>query len=358
MKIFIVCGEVSGDKIAATICPYFIETRAHVNAWGGKHLQQAGAEILKYTTGESVMGFWEVFWNIGAYFSMISSCKKDILRSNTELLVLVDFSEFNMRLLSWAKKQGLKVVYLVPPKVWASRESRIHRLKKYCDQIIVVYPFEQEYFHKRGVEVQYFGHPLFEHSKNISHQKNDIKRALIIPGSRRQEVKYILPELVKMIKVYPDYHWMISRVASVPAEIYTKITARIPKERFEFFSHPISELNNSFHFALVASGTASMEIALLGIPQIVCYRTHALNYFIAKRLIKTKFISLVNLMNNQELVKELIQDELNPENIKSAIEEIVGKKIDRIQINAFCAMRNDLIIRDSAKKIAEYLLSI
>lgn len=326
-RYFIVTGESSGDRLGALLAAELMALGHSVGGWGGSAMKDTGVDVYQDIKELKVMGWTDVVKQIPRFAKLLSNCKKHITNFKADHIILVDYGSFNLRIAKWTKRQNLKVTFYSPPKVWASRPNRIEKLKKYCDQIIVLFPFEQSYFTSNNVKTEYFGHPfcseIAEHKADPEfhdrHQLTQKNIITILPGSRSSEVTRTLPIYLESIKDFQDYQACIA-CANDMKPLITKIL----KEHGHSDFHLIAEddyynlLSNS-SLAICTSGTASLEVALFKIPQIVGYKTSSLNYHLAKRLILTKYISLVNLISDKEVVKELIQHELTYENLHANI---------------------------------------
>lgn len=322
-KFFLVCGESSGDRLGAIIGAELLQKDHEVIAWGGPYLKEAGVTIKEHIGVFKIMGWTDVIKKIPELARLLSKCKRDILKEKPDTLVLIDFGSFNLRIAKWAHQKGIRVIFYSPPKVWASRPRRLAKLKKYCADIIVLFPFEKEFFESNGVPVHYYGHPflkeIIEFKKDPTflnrHQLQQKDLCAILPGSRRSEINQILPIQLSAAKEL-NIPCFISCAPKMKQEI-KQITERLQ------MTYPIIEKKEYYQglsnasLALVTSGTATLETALFKIPQVVTYKTSILNHWLAKKLIKVPFISLPNLILNKEIVKELIQDECSKESIKS-----------------------------------------
>jgi lipid-A-disaccharide synthase len=344
MKYFIVTGESSGDFIASKVVEglYMHDDKANIQCWGGAHLRKSKATVVKDIRDLSVMGFTDVLLKIRTLLSSYNKVKNQISSFSPDVVVLVDYAGFNMRIARWAKSNGYKTVYIAPPKTWASRESRNTIIKKYVDQVIVMFPFEKDYFQSKGIQAEFYGHPLFEKLKPLFNPESiRVKYHLdnrpintIAPGSRRQEIKYILPRLCELTKPFPQYNWCISLAPNISKNYILRHIPPEYREDLTIVTEPLTELLSESTFAMISSGTATVEAAIAGTPQVVVYRTGWVNYWIARLLIKTKFISLVNLIMDQIIVSELIQRQLNICNLKDELRQLMEPRFrDRMLLN-------------------------
>ena len=328
MKLYIVTGEPSGDLHAANLVH---ELKAHnsnfnIRAWGGDRLIAEGVEIAKNISETSFMGLTKVISNLSAIKEHIDYCKRDILQFKPDAIILVDYPGFNLKIAECAKTQGIKVFYYISPKVWAWNKSRISKIKNYVDHLLVILPFEVDFYKNHGIEVNYVGNPLLDEINkdnfNISYQSERPIVALL-PGSRKQEIDMMLPEMISVIKYFPDYQFVIAATNLFSKAYYESF---ITTDNVAIvFDETYGLLNNS-DYAIVTSGTATLETALFKVPQIVCYKTNWLSYFIAKLAIKINYLSLVNILMNKLVVKELIQSELNSKNLKVELNNLINNK--------------------------------
>lgn len=323
---FLVTGESSGDRLGAILALELISQGHQVSGWGGKAMHKSGVTIHQDIEELKVMGWTDVISKIPKLSSLLSKCKKDIIAVQPDKLILIDYGSFNLRIAQWAKKEGLYITYYSPPKIWASRPGRINKLKVFCDQVIVLFPFEKKYFDSKGIDVGYFGHPfanqIIESKENHSfREKNGLDEKPILallPGSRSAEIKNILPIFLNAVKKLSKYNICISCADGMSASI-EKIIKASAIENPTIVKDDYYGLIKNTTLALVTSGTSTLEVALYKIPQIVGYKTSKLNYQIAKRIITTPFISLVNLIADKEVVPELIQNQLNTTNLRENI---------------------------------------
>ena len=324
MKYYIIAGEASGDLYGSNLVRELKlkDSKADIRAWGGDLMQEQGVDLIKHYKDHNYMGFLEVVRNLGTILKNIDFCKKDIKEFNPDALILIDFPGFNMRIAKYFHQYSFPVLYYIAPQVWAWKENRVEAIKKYVDRLYVILPFEKEFLKKHGIDSNYIGHPLLEHilnfKKNLSLSKKeflithslDVGKPIIslIPGSRKQEIEKKLPVMLEAVSSYTkEFNIVIAGMRNFK-DLYGKITSNSNVK--VIYKDTYNLLNNSSR-ALVTSGTATLETAFFNVPQIVCYKTSWLSYVIAKTLVKIKYISLVNLIMNQEVVKELIQNDLS-----------------------------------------------
>jgi len=332
MKYYIIAGEASGDLHGANLIKEIKkkDSNAIIRCWGGDLMKSEGAVIVKHIKDLAFMGFWEVLLNLRSIINNLSLCKKDIMKFNPDTIVYIDYPGFNLRIAKWANKFSYNNQYYISPQVWAWKESRVKILKKYINNLYVILPFEKKYFNeKHSLNVEYVGHPLVEnilkHKKEpffIEKNKLDQNKEIItlMPGSRKQEIKKILPIFVDVVNNFKSYQFVIAAAPSIDSKFYLSI---IKNNTIKIIHNNTYNLLTHSKAALVASGTATLETALLKIPQLVCYKTSSISFFIAKRLVKLNYISLVNLILNKEVVKELIQKNCNVKKITEELKELL-----------------------------------
>ena len=339
MKYYIIAGEASGDLHGSNLIKALKKTDANAEfrAWGGDMMQRAGADIVKHYRNLAFMGFVEVVMNLRTILNNLSFCKKDILNYKPDALILIDYPGFNLRIAKWAKKQGIKIIYYISPQVWAWKENRVKTIKQCVDKMLVILPFEKDFYKKWNYEVTYVGHPLVEvvdnYSKTTGQQNNvlpSIQKPIValLPGSRKQEILKKLPIMLDVSKEFPAYQFVVAKAPGQEDSFYNKILSQYPDVKavggktYDLLLHAKA--------ALVTSGTATLETALFGLPEVVCYKGSPISYEIAKRVIKIKYISLVNLIMDKPVVKELIQHELTVKNATKELNDILNSP-ERIQ---------------------------
>lgn len=337
MRYYIIAGEASGDLHGGNLITaiHKKDLAADIRCWGGDKMQAAGATLVKHYRDLAFMGFVEVVANLRTILGNIKFCKKDILQYKPDVLVLIDYPGFNLRIAEWAKKENIKVVYYIAPQVWAWKEGRVPKMKRCIDKMLVILPFEKAYFkNKWDWEVDYVGHPLVEEiTKYEALPKQPISSKPIIgllPGSRKQEISKKLPIMLQMAAVFPDYQFAIGQAPGLDAAFYQPFMSAYPN--VQLLQNRTYDIMQQGKALLVTSGTATLETALFSAPEIVCYKGSKISYEIAKRLIKVRFISLVNLIMDREVVKELIQDELNVSNITTQLKLLLGDKEKQTQL--------------------------
>ena len=338
MKYYIIAGEASGDLHASNLMAEIkkLDPKAKFRAWGGDLMQKQGAELVKHYRHTAFMGFVEVAVNIRKVLGNIALCKKDIEEYHPDAVILVDYPGFNLRIAEFAHQRGFKVFYYISPQVWAWKRRRVRKIKKSVDKMLVILPFEEEFYRKYGVNVTYVGNPLLDElakfgtgNRSIFLRRNSLgeKREIIalLPGSRSQEVKRTLGAMLQVVPRFPDYQFVIAGVSSLDTHLYKKM---IRNADVFLIENQTYELLQNASAAVVTSGTATLETALFSVPEVVCYKANWFSYLLAKWLIKVKYISLVNLVMGKEVVKELIQSDLTPDNIAAELEQLLhnGKR--------------------------------
>lgn len=332
MKYYIIAGEASGDLHGSNLIKELkkLDTSAAIRCWGGDKMQAGGGELVKHYRELAFMGFTEVLMNLRTIFSNLKFCKEDILQFKPDALILIDYPGFNLRIAKWAKQQGLKVIYYISPQVWAWKENRVKMMKGCIDKMIVIVPFEKEYYQKKwNWDVEYAGHPLAQEierhkEQGTRHKFSNKPIVALLPGSRKQEIMKKLPVMLEISKNFPDHQFIIAQAPSVDDSFYK--TFSDPYSNVSLVKNQTYDLLLQAKAALVTSGTATLETALFGIPEVVCYKGGFLSYQIGKRLVKVKYISLVNLIMDKPVVKELIQNNLTAENLKKELQQLLTDK--------------------------------
>ncbi|MGP1478774.1 MAG: lipid-A-disaccharide synthase [Capnocytophaga sp.] len=332
MKYYIIAGEASGDLHAANLMKAILEKdpEATFRFWGGDRMQQVGGTLVKHYRELAFMGFWEVFTNLTTILRNIQFCKKDIATFAPDILIFVDYPGFNMRIARWAKQQHIPTHYYISPQIWAWKENRIKAIKRDIDAMYVILPFEKEFYEKKHqYRVHFVGHPLLDAiAQQEPVNEKDFKEAnglddrpiiALLPGSRKQEIAKMLHIMLSIVDDYHQYQFVIAGAPSIDFDFYQQF---ITNENVHFISGKTYPLLSLSYAALVTSGTATLETALLNVPEVVCYKGNWLSYQIAKRIIKLKYISLVNLIMDQPVVTELIQGELTKENLKKELDKL------------------------------------
>lgn len=335
MKYYLIAGEASGDLHGANLIRALAQKDpdAEFRCWGGDRMEAAGAEVVKHYRDLAFMGFIEVAMNLRTILGNIRNCKEDISNWKPDALVLIDYPGFNMRIARWAKLHHIKVIYYISPQIWAWKQNRGHDLKRDVDRMLCILPFEKEFYERFDMEVDFVGHPLidaiarrkdFDPAKRKSELGLDPEKPVIamLPGSRKQEISTVLPVMTKAAQNIDGYNFVIASAPSQDISFYHEVADLTNFHLVEGRTYDLLEISDA---AMVTSGTATLETALFGVPEVVCYKGNWLSYWIARQLVKVPYISLVNLIANREVVKELIQHELTPKKLAKEIKVCLEK---------------------------------
>ncbi len=378
MKYYIIAGEASGDLHGSNLIKELLklDATAAIRCWGGDKMQAAGATLVKHYSELAFMGFVEVIKNLRTIFKNLAFCKQDILLNQPDVLILIDYPGFNLRISEWAKKNGLKIIYYISPQVWAWKESRVKGIKSNVDKMLVILPFEKDFYKKWDYEVEYVGHPLVQvveecrlinpalqlNEPNISISKSapvQSKIIALLPGSRQQEILKKLPYMLEVSKHFPDYVFVVAKAPGIEDSFYDQLLK--PYTNVSSVSAQTYPLLNNATAALVTSGTATLETALFGVPEVVCYMGSNISYQIAKRLIKIKYICLVNLIMGKEVVKELIQHELTVDNLVKELNALLFDEEKKLQLKEDYRLLKELLSKggnasaNAAKSIYNFM---
>ncbi len=368
-KIYIIAGEASGDLHGSNLMEEMLlqSPDIQIRFWGGDRMKSVGGEQAKHIRDLAFMGFWEVITNLRTIAANLKFCRQDIARYKPDAIILIDYPGFNLRIAEWAKKNGIKVCYYISPQVWAWKENRVKKIKASVDEMYVILPFEKHFYKKHQFEVHYLGHPLLDEvekfkkvalSKEDFLAKNNLEAKPIIallPGSRKQEISVKLPLMLETCLVHNDYQMIIAGAPAIDEDYYAQF---IPKNSpVHIVYGQTYNLLNQATAGVITSGTATLETALLQLPQVVCYKGNPISYRIAKSLIKIKYISLVNLIMDEEVVCELIQNECNVKRMREELKEILpnGNKRNTISLK-YKELINVLGAGGASRKIAASIL--
>ena len=370
MKYYIIAGEASGDLHASNLMKAIIEkdNEAEFRFWGGDHMVKVGGTLVKHIKDLAFMGFIEVLMNIRTIAKNIKFCKQDVLHYKPDVLVLIDYPGFNLRIAEFAHQNKIKVHYYISPQIWAWKQNRVHKIKKIVDEMYCILPFEKAFYKKFDVDVNFVGHPLVDAISNYkktalskeaflkAHNLSDKPILAILPGSRNQEIKVKLPIMLEATKAFKNYQLVIAGAPNKSEAFYQEVAQGTEVRIIENQTYDL--LNNS-DLAMVTSGTATLETALFHVPQVVCYKANAISYAIAKRLIKIKYISLVNLIMDRPVVTELIQHELTAKNIIKELKLIENESSKgRIEMKkSYQLLEEKLGSGGASKKVASLLIS-
>lgn len=367
MKYYIIAGEASGDLHGSNLMKALKQKdpAADFRFWGGDLMAKQGGKIVRHYRDLAFMGFLEVAMNLRTILNNIKFCKDDIKNNRPDVLILVDYPGFNLRIAKFAKEMGIKVVYYISPQLWAWKEGRVEIIKKYVDEMMVILPFEEDFYKKHGVHSHFVGHPLLDaistlKDVNVETFKtenglNEKEIIALLPGSRKQEVEKMLQMMLSVRPYFEDYQFVIAGAPSLPKEFYETYV----DDNVHFVSNKTYDLLRCSKAALVTSGTATLETALLNVPEVVCYRGSKISYAIAKRLVKNiKYISLVNLIMDREVVKELIQNDLNTNNLVAELKKILETEKRFEVFRDYQLLREKLGGKGASENAAEIILKI
>ncbi len=365
MKYYIIAGEASGDLHASNLMKALQkeDASADFRFWGGDLMQSVGGIMVKHYKERAFMGFAEVILNLRTVLGFINFCKKDILKYRPDHIIFIDNSGFNLRIAKWAKQQSFKTNYYIAPQVWASRSSRVADIKRDVDALFVTLPFEKEFYKKYNYDVHFVGHPLIdgiadrlqvdEEKFKKEHRLSDKPIIALLPGSRKQEITKMLSVMLKMANKFTDYQFVIAGAPSQEYEFYEQF---IYTDNVKFISNKTYDLLSVSYAALVTSGTATLETALFKVPQVVCYRGSWFSYQIAKRIITLKFISLVNLIMDAEVVTELIQNNFNEKRLEGELHKILDEKGREKMFEAYYGLEQKLGGKGASEKVAKLIV--
>lgn len=368
MKYYIISGEASGDLHGSNLIAAIKrkDPKAKFRAWGGDLMKKQGATLVKHYRDLAFMGFVEVLLHLRIILSNMSFCKKDILKFAPDALVLIDYPGFNIKIAKFAHKHNIKVYYYISPQVWAWKKRRVHTLKKVVDKMLVILPFEKDFYNEYNVDAQYVGHPLLD---SISKTKQTSKLSFtrqnklngkkeiiaLLPGSRKQEVSRMLKVMLKVVDQFPNYQFVVGCAPSLPLSYYKSIIGNANVKLVVNKTYQLLQVSSA---AVVTSGTATLETALFYVPEVICYKGNPISYLIAKNLIKVKYICLVNLIMDRPVVKELIQNELTPDNIADELRLLLtNHKRQRQLLDDYEELRMILGNAGASKNAASIIVS-
>lgn len=330
-KIYLIAGEASGDLHGSALIRELkaLVPALEIRGWGGDLMQMEGCQLVKHYRDLAFMGFVEVLRNYRTIRANFALAKRDIQDFKPDLVVFIDYPGFNMRLLPWVRSKGIKTVYYIAPQAWAWHKSRVKTLRKYVDRLLVILPFEEEFFRRHGVDASYVGHPLidsverFRARTGMDGQSTSSKPIIaLLPGSRRQEVGNMLPVMLMVARQYSGFDWVVAMAPGLSDQFYHQWVESASGVRF--VRGQTYDVLAQAHAALVTSGTATLETALFGVPQVVLYKANALSVWIARALVHVRYISLVNLLLDRPLVDELIQGAMDPAAVRHSLDNVLG----------------------------------
>jgi len=369
LKYYIIAGEASGDLHASNLMKAIIEkdNDAEFRFWGGDNMKSVGGTLVKHIKDLAFMGFVEVIMNIRTIAKNMKFCKQDILDFNPDALILIDYPGFNLRIAEFAHEKGIKIHYYISPQIWAWKQNRVHKIKKVVDQMYCILPFEKAFYKKFNVDVNYVGHPLVDAisdfqktalSRSNFLEKNKLKDKpilAILPGSRNQEIKVKLPIMLEAAKAFPNHQLVIAGAPNKSVAFYQDVAQGT---QVQILENQTYDLLNHSNLAIVTSGTATLETALFHVPQVVCYKANPISYAIGKRVVKIKYISLVNLILDELVVTELIQHDLTPNKIINELKKIeIHQSEGRLKMEkSYQVLEHKLGGGGASKKVADLLI--
>lgn len=366
MKYYIIAGEASGDLHGSNLMKalYEEDANADIRFWGGDLMTKVGGTLVKHYKELAFMGFIEVIFNLKTILNNIEFCKKDILSFNPDVIIFIDYPGFNMRIAKWAKANSIKTHYYISPQIWAWKENRIKAIKRDFDKLYVILPFEKDFYEaKHNFPVEFVGHPLIDAIHNRKHidattfrKENNLEEKPIIailPGSRKQEITKMLSVMLSVTNDFPEYQFVI---AGAPSQDYALYEPFLKTKNVHFITNKTYDLLSHSTAALVTSGTATLETALFKVPEVVCYKGSWASYQIAKRIITLKYISLVNLIMDGEVVTELIQDECNSKNVRLELKKIVEPNYRNQLLKKYDILESKLGGIGASKKTAQLIV--
>lgn len=367
MKYYIIAGEASGDLHGSNLIKalYKEDTKADIRFWGGELMQREGGTLVKHYKELAFMGFAEVVMNLKTIINNIKICKADIEKFSPDVIIFIDYPGFNMRIAKWAKLRGIKTHYYIAPQIWAWKENRIKAVKRDFDKLFVILPFEKDFFEvKHNFPVEFVGHPLIDAIHDRSKKENALFRKennldekpiiALLPGSRKQEISKMLSIMLSIVGDFPAYQFVIAGAPSQDYHFYEKF---LTNKNVKFISNKTYDLLSIASAALVASGTATLETALFKVPEVVCYKGNWASYQIAKRIITLKYISLVNLIMDEDVVAELIQEKFNSKNLKKELSKILDGKHREDLLKKYESLESKLGGIGASEKTAKLILN-
>lgn len=360
MKYFFIAGERSGDLHASNLIKELRrrDVDAHIVGFGGALMEQEGMQLLRHYKSYSFMGLWEVVAHLGTIRQTMNACKLEIRKFQPDVLVLVDFPGFNLRMASFGKQLGIKTCYYISPKIWAWKKSRIKKIRKVVDKMLVILPFEVEFYKSLNFPVEYVGNPLMDAVRTYNFEplpESRQTRVAILPGSRIQELKAAIPVTLEMAKLRPDYQFLVAGVNNLPDDLYAPLKVQ---RNIEVIFDRTYDLLKEANASVVTSGTATLEACLLSAPQVVVYGTSWLTYKVGKAILNVKYISLVNLIADRDVVKEMIQSDFNAQTVLAEVDKLLtdhaycGKMLAEYQ-----EIKEKIGFEPASKRAAEAVVS-
>lgn len=368
MKIFIIAGEASGDLHGSNLVREIKkrEPQSEIRGWGGDRMEEAGVQVSKHYRELAFMGFIEVVANLRTVLKNIERCKKEIEHFQPDAVILIDYPGFNMRIGPFAKDLGIKVLYYISPQVWAWKQKRVFKLRKFVDEMYVILPFEKDFYARFDMEVNFVGHPLLDaigQYRRESHNEEALRKSMglspdkpivaLLPGSRKQEVKSMLRVMLSAVAEMQHVEFVVAGAPSLEIEFYREVLRGSEVNVVQGNTYGLLSIA---HAAMVTSGTATLETALFGVPQVVCYKGNQLSYLIAKQLVKVKYISLVNLIMDRVLVKELIQDEMTVNMVRTELTKLIEDKDYRAKLQSDYNELREVLGGEGASEVTAELM--
>jgi len=364
LKYYLISGEASGDLHASNLMKELkvFDADAEFRFLGGDLMKKQGGTLVKHFKETAYMGFLDVFIHLPAILKNIKFIKEDIATYKPDVVILTDYPGFNLRIAEFTHTESFKTYYYISPKIWAWKQSRVHKIKKFIDKLFIIFPFEKEFYKQFNYEVEYVGNPIMDAIDTThidittfknKYQLSDKKIIALLPGSRKQEIKHNFPVMLKVAEQFNDYQFVIAAAPSLEKEIFEKY---INKQNIKLIYDDIYELLKHSEAAIVTSGTATLETAILNIPELVCYKGEHISYQIAKRLVKVDYISLVNLVMQKEVIKEFIQYDMTIENIANELKLLLNDDVyKKTMLKNFEEMRKKLGGKGASKRTAQII---
>jgi lipid-A-disaccharide synthase len=367
LKIYVIAGEASGDLHGKNLLLGFKKHRTDIEfrGVGGDGLKGQGMTLVQHIRETNFMGFTQVLANLGKIRRLFKAVKADVMAFQPDAVVLIDYPGFNLRIAKWFKARGIKVYYYISPTVWAWKKSRIHKIKARVDKLFAILPFEKPFYAAEGYEVEYCGHPLLDEIAGRQFHREETRRQLLdpderlialLPGSRKQEISRMLPQMLAIKNRFPRSRFVVAGAPTMTPEVYAEVigNADVPV----LFGHTY-DLLAAADAALVTSGTATLETALFGVPQVVCYAAHGFSVWIARKLIQVRFIGLVNLILDREVVRELIQNDLHPEALAAELRRLLDDPKRKAQVKAdYAELHQKLGEPGASARVAKRILEL
>ena len=365
-KLYIIAGEASGDLHGKNLVRALKREAPdlELRGFGGDGMQAEGVTLTRHFQGYDFMGWQEILKNLGKIMGLFRDVKRDIAEFKPDTVLLIDYPGFNLRMAKWCKKRGIKVLYYISPQVWAWKKGRVRKIRAYVDRMFVILPFEKTFYEKEGVDVDFVGHPLLDEIENFRNSPKDLRSELglddrpiiaLLPGSRKkQEIGLTLPVMLQVVERFPDHQFVIAGAPGIPMEFYEDFTFGFPVKVLHRKTYAILSLAE---FALVTSGTATLETALFEVPQVTCYSGPSLSIWLARRLVRVNFISLVNLILEKRVITELIHSDMTAQNFSAEMKKVMEEGKARSKMLAdYTELRNKLGPVGASDRVAALVL--